>query len=452
MRYLAQFSEAPRTGMHSFWNDALETERWLQLEGKSVQSRGLTFRARGLRALGPWLPFQSQPLAIDAWLDPMDIAVTWTYVVRFLAELGPERVWIPTGEDAWVGLQGDQMIIRASRESWLWALVEEVWDPACWTSQDELEWWAEGRIQHVRRLPWAISEERSGLTGWEEWTLTAFPSSQNSLRELWMALAERLGSRPVRVKWLQERVPEAEKLLGLPARFVSCEMSIPGTSHDWLASLKGTPEPQHVRAAVRWHVPRWSTGWETTVTLRRVQRGTRLEATYAPTTELTGAHWRTLKRERRQVPILQIRPLSPSHDSVDPWSLLAREADSHHHREQVARFLKAYRWPVKDGVKIPRLRLAPGWSIWRWGSQVGIWVFRSRAGLEIQVEWPTEAHPGHIGVSALSSPPIGMSDWVGKSRFNRLSHDYRYWAEWIVRVLMPALDQYQEEAGLTPRT
>ncbi|NMP20802.1 hypothetical protein [Sulfobacillus harzensis] len=451
MRYLAQFSEAPRTAKEAFWDDALNTERWLQLEGKRVAKRSLLLKARSMRALRPWLPFQSQPLAIDAWLDPMEISVTWSYLVRFLAELGPERVWIPAGEDAWVGWMGHQLVVRASRESWLWALVEDVWDPASWSSEEDLEWWAEGRIQHARRLSWGVSEERSWLTGWEEWTLTV-PENKTSkeLTALWTALAERLGARPVRVKWRQERVPETERLLGLPARFASTELAIQGTDAHWLDRLRETPEPLHIRASALWSVPNWSPGWATAVTLRRVQRGSRLEATYMPVTPLSTANWRTLQRERRQIPILQIRPLALPWASSDPWQSLREEARSHHHRERLTHFLTEYPWPLADTASPRRLRLGPQWSIWRWGSQSGIWVFRSRAGLEIQVEWPTQAHPGHIGVSALGSPPIAMSEWIGKSRFNRLAQDNRYWAQWLVAVLMPALVRYQEEAGLEP--
>lgn len=446
MRYLAQFSEAPRARTHSFWQDALNTEAWLASEGKHVAERQLTMKARGVRALTPWLPFQSQPLAIDAWLDPMDIAVTWRYLVQFLAQMGPERVWIPCGDDSWVGWTGQQLTIRAARESWLWALVEDVWDPASWTSVEEREWWSEGRIQHARRLPWATSEQRSWMTGWEEWTLSREPGTNDAvaLTKLWSGLAERLGARPIRVKWLQEQASDEEKILGIRARYVSCDLIVQGDDRHWLDGLDATPEPFRIRTQATWRVPNWSEGWSTTMTLRRVQRGSRLEATYSPDGPLSPRGWRALQRERRQIPILQMRPLSSEMASPSRWQALADEAQSHHDREQLSGFLQSCAWP-KLTDPVSRLRLSDRWTIWRWGSQTGLWVLRSTSGLEVHIEWPTTTHPGHLGVSVAGAPPIAMSEWVRQSGFKRLSHDTRYWGNWVVRVLLPMLEVFEAE-------
>lgn len=448
MRYLAQFSEAPRIRNQSFWEDAESTEWWLRHEGKEVQTRELTMRSRGTRALDPWFRFQSTPLVIDAWLDPMDIAVTWSYLVRFLAELGPLRVWIPCGDDAWVGWTGQQLTIRAARESWLWALVEDVWDPASWPCDQELEWWAEGRIQHARRLPHLVSEQRGWMTGWEEWTLSPLISegtAKSRLTALWVSLAERLGARPVRVKWRQETPPnDGEKLLGIPARYVSCDLKIHGYEAGWLRGLGETPDPMKIRTQAVWTIPEWSHVWATSVTLRRVQRGTRLEATYQPTAALDRAAWRDLQHDRRQVPILQIRPLARGPAEPVRWRALEDEAFSHRRREQLTTLLQQYRWPPADVEPGARIRLQAPWVIWRWGSQSGLWVLQLPGGLEVHIEWPTESHPGNVGIVIPGAPPIAMSEWVRKSGFKRLSHDTRYWASWVAGVLLPVLEEWDQ--------
>lgn len=441
MRYLAQFSEAPRTGSRSFWQDAEATEEWLHREGRQVASRRLTLRARGTRALEPWLKFQTKPLVIDAWLDPMETRVTWSYLVRFLAELGPERIWVPCGDDAWVGWTGRQLVIRAARESWLWALAEDVWDPASWSDRQELEWWAEGRLQHAVQLPWGISEQRGWLTGWEEWTVSA---EHDRLTPLWLKLAERLGSRPVRVKWLQETPPARESLLGLKARYITCDLTSLGDGPNWLEHLSQSPEPHHVRTQALWSVPEWSADWATVMTLRRVQRGTRLEATYTPRRPLDADMWRSLQRERRRIPILQIRPLVLNQPSESAWQYLETEAERHHQIERLTGYLKATPWPSAPLKPSPRIRLRDGWSIKRWASQTGLWVLDYRGTVEVHVEWPTEAHPGNVGVTVPGVAPIPMTEWVRASRFKRLSRNRRYWAAWIDQVLMPVLEGFAE--------
>lgn len=447
MRYLAQFSEAPRTGAHVFWQDAISTEEWLQGEGKRISNRRLTLRARGTRALRPWLEFQTQPLAIDAWLDPMEITVTWSYLVRFLAELGPERVWIPCGEDAWVGFTRHQLVVRAARESWLWALVEDVWDPASWSTDGrELEWWSDERLQHAINLNGTILEQRAWATGWEEWTLSQPGESHDSwsdLADLWLRLVERLGARSIRVKWLQERSPDEETLLGVRSRYITCDLTFNGQDRrHWLNGVAQGPEPTHIRAQVVWDVPEWSADWSTVMTLRRVQRGSRLEATYTPRRGLEAGTWRSLQQERRHIPILQIRPLILSSESIDRWDQLQQEASSYHRREQLTRYLKTCDWPSGTIVPGPRIRLRRGWAIWRWASQIGLWVLRADTGVEVHIEWPNEAHPGNIGVAAAGSAPIPMTEWVRDSRFNRLSHDRRYWAAWVAEVLLPRLEAW----------
>ena len=442
MRYLAQFSEAPRTGARSFWDDARATEEWLNREGRRVDVRRLTLRARGIRALEPWLNHQSRPLTIDAWLDPMETAVTWAYLVQFLAEMGPERIWVPCGDDAWVGWTGRQLIIRASRDSWLWALAEDVWDPASWSERTELEWWSEGRLQHAVRLPWGISEQRGWLTGWEEWTLSA---DRSRLTPLWLKLAERLGSRPLRVKWQEERAPQRESLLGLKARYITCDLISQGLSPEWLDHLTHSAEPLHVRTQLMWSVPQWSEDWSTVMTLRRVQRGTRLETTYTPRRGLGRDTWRSLQRERRQIPILQIRPLVLTPSSQDRWPELEQEAARHQRLEQLAHHVASYDWP-KPGVKQQqRIRLRPGWQIERWASQAGLWVLSHSGGAQVHIEWPTEAHPGNIGITVRGAAPIPMSDWVRQSRFKRLTREKRYWALWIDQILMPALESFSRQ-------
>lgn len=442
MRYLAQFSEAPRTGTSSFWRDAAETEDWLFSLGKPVAQRRLTMRARTTRALEPWLEFQTRPLAIDAWLDPMETMVTWQYLVRFLAEMGPERVWVPCGDDSWVGWAADKLTIRAARESWLWTAAEDAWDPASWGKRTELEWWAEGRLQHAAKLPWGLSEQRSWPTGWEEWTLTA---GRDALLPLWLKLADRLGSRGLRVKWLQEEAKPGESLLGLPARYIACELTGMGDRR-WLERLNRTSEPVHVRAQAVWSLPSWSADWATVLTLRRVQRGTRLEATYAPREPMDRGLWQSLQRERRQLPILQVRPLILSPATTAPWQRIQHEARVYQRQEALTKFLKEARWPTRADGAPPRTRLPTGWQIKRWASQPGLWVIGYQNSLEVHIEWPTVAHPGNIGVAASGATAISMHEWVRSSGFKRLNRDRRYWAAWICGVLLPLIQRFSGES------
>lgn len=438
MRYLAQFSEAPRSGVSSFWQDAAATEDWLYLLGKSLGQRRLTMRARTTRTLKPWYAFQTQPLVIEGWLDPMETTVTWNYLVRFLAELALERVWVPCGEDSWIGWTGDKLTIRAARESWLWTLAEDIWDPAGWAERTELEWWAEGRLQHAVRLPWGLSEQRSWPTGWEEWTLTA---ARDSLLPLWVKLADRLGSRPLRVKWLQEEPRDEEALLGLPARFISCDLTGMGDA-GWLERLSASAEPVHVRTQATWSLPEWSANWSTLLTLRRVQRGTRLEATYTPRRPMGRQLWQSLQRERRQIPMLQMRPLALNVTPGDLWERLCRESEMYRHQESLTRFLQNAAWPETAPDLPARLRPPGGWTIQRWASQPGLWVVGLANRVEVHIEWPTAAHPGNIGIAVAGAAPISMNEWVRASRFKRLSRNRRYWAGWIHQVLTPVLEQF----------
>ncbi|MCY0879834.1 MAG: hypothetical protein OWU84_12965 [Firmicutes bacterium] len=440
MRYLAQFSEAPRTHVRSFWHDALSTEEWLAAEGKTVTERRVVLRARGLRALDPWLPYQSQPLTIDAWLDPMETAVTWQYLVEFLAEFGPERIWVPCGEDAWVGWTAQEISVRAARASWLWALVEDVWDPASWSPDAELEWWADGRLQHAVRVGPIISEQRSWMTGWDEWTLVS--ESRHALLPLWLKLVQRLGARPLRVQWRQELPVHGEHLLGIPARFVSCDLVVGHPRQgSWRQLLRVLPEPRHVRAHMSWVIPVWNQDWATVMTLRRVQRGSRLEATYTPRGALSVASWRVLQGDRRRIPILQIRPLVRPPAGPKRWAGLEKEAQSFHDRDDLLRCLVEAPWPVLQEPVPRRLRLRAGWTLWRWASQPGLWVVRWGESIEVHVEWPTHAHPGNIGIVVNGLAPIAMSDWVRVSRFERFTADWRYWAHWINAILLPLLER-----------
>jgi hypothetical protein len=439
MRYLAQFSEAPKTGVRSFWEDAQATEDWLVHEGRQVSHRELTLRARTMRALRPWLHAQSKPLVIDAWLDPMEITVTWSYLIHFLAELSPDRIWIPCGNDSWVGWTPRQVVIRAASQSWLWAIVEDVWDPAGWLDRSELEWWADGRLQHVVRLPWGISEQRVWSTGWEEWTLNA---DSEQLRPLWLGMAERLGARALRVRWCQETFSTEESLLGIPARYLTCELAAVGRGPDWLKWLALAPEPTHVRAQAVWSMPQWNRDWAIVMTLRRVQRGTRLETTYTPRGSIGPEMWKSLQRERRQIPILQLRPLLNHANTDGLWDRLQSEARRHQRQERLTQHLKCANWPTALASDDGRIRLRPGWTIRRWASQPGLWVIGNDADIEVSIEWPTEAHPGNIGVAVTSTEAIAMNEWVRDSHFKRLSRDRHYWANWINQILLPVLETF----------
>ncbi len=410
-------------------------------ETRQVETRKLMIRARGIRPLMPWLAFQTAPLGIDAWLDPMEIGVTWTYLVQFLGELGPERVWIPCGEDSWVGWSPKRLTIRAARDSWLWLLAEDVWDPAAWSHGQELEWWAEGRPQHAVRLPWGTSEQRSWSTGWEEWTVRG---EANHINALWLALAPRLGARPLRVKWRQEVAPASETLLGLKARYIACDLvSDGGRDSEWLNRIGESPEPLYVRTQAIWTIPEWTEHWSTIMTLRRVQRGTRLEATYSPRQPMRRESWKSLQRERRRIPILQMRPLVLGGGSKDLWEQLTQESEGCQRQDRLIKFLNSTHWPSL-GASCSRVRLAPGWSIKRWASQVGLWVIEYQDLLEVSIEWPSSAHPGNIAISSNGATPVSMNEWVRASHFHRLNRDPRYWAHWISSVFLPVLQKFME--------
>ncbi len=442
MRYLAQFSEAPRTGAVSFWADAQATEDWLAQEGKQVENRRVTIRARGVRALEPWLLFQTQPLTIDAWLDPMEATITWAYLVQFLAEIGPDRIWIPCGADSWVGWEPERLTIHAPSQSWLWTLTEEIWDPAGWEDREELEWWSDGRPQNAVKLSWGILQHRSWNTGWEEWRLS---SDRTHLTPLWIKLAGQLGSRSCRVRWRQESPSSGETLLGLRCRYVTCDLTTTGERGvKWLNRLTASPEPIRVRAQAEWSIPRWTEDWATTMTLRRVQRGTRLESTYTPRRPMGPESWLSLRRDRRQVPILQIRPLILMSHEMAEWDQLEQEALSHQHQEQFLTYLKTAAWPEGDFLApARRVRLAQGWTIKRWASQPGLWVLGYGDTLEVQVEWPTPAHPGNIAIGITGAAPLPMNSWAGISHFKRLNRDRHYWSRWIAEVLLPILERFE---------
>lgn len=441
MRYLAQFSEAPRTGVQSFWRDALATEEWLHNEGKRIGGRQLAIQSKSIRALKPWLSFQTQPLFLEAWLDAMEAGVTWSYLVRFLADLGPERVWIPLGDDEWIVWSRDSLVLRARRESWLWALIEDVWDPAGWSAlATELEWWSEGRLQRAADVSWGVWEQRGWSTGWEEWVLSATRDTE-PLLQLWQLLLERLGNRRFRVRWRDEHPRLDERLLGIPARYTRCELMVHDISVEIMAK---SPEPLYVRSQIDWAIPQWSCDWSTVMTLRKVQRGTRLEATYSPRRDLTPSSWNTLRRERRQIPILQIRPLLWSSRQDDVWMNLCRESQSHHRRDRLSNYLAQYPWPLDSLSASARVRPPGAWRLERWASQSGLWVVHRPANdVQVHIEWPTHSHPGNIAIVVSGTAPIPMSEWIRASHFHRLSEDRRYWMQWIAQRLLPALEGFE---------
>jgi hypothetical protein len=154
--------------------------------------------------------------------------------------------------------------------------------------------------------------------------------------------------------------------------------------------------------------------------------------------------WQSLQRERRQIPMLQVRPLAAGGGSSEPWERLRREADVYQRQEALAEFLKSAAWPEVQPGAPRRVRPPEGWSIKRWASQPGLWVVGYGDAVEIHIEWPTAAHPGNIGIAIVGATPISMNEWVRVSRFKRLNRDKRYWAGWIHQVLAPLLQTFCE--------
>lgn len=443
MQFLAKFSHTSESRKISFWEDAWDTENWLKSLGKSIERRDLVLRARGLSLLRPWTAWQTQPLTVEGWLYPMDIRLTWDYLLEFLTALGPDSIWIPCGGDSLITWHPRGMTIRAPRDSWIWALVEEVWDPASWHPLDEIEWWVEGCPQNARRFSWGFVESRVVANGWEEWRLVAEEDQSPVVATLWRQLVERLGSRPVRVRWRQERLGPEESLLGLPVRYTMVEMLIPGTDPaTFIRDLSNTHDLYGLRVWMQWLIPQWNRHWGTRVTLRKWKQSSRLEAHYWPKTMDTSGAVRQMRREIRRLPILDMRPVLFEVDSLDSWDALKRRGNEWHRLERLAAELTNVRWPHKFSDYPDRIRVPEPWQWSFLESQRGTWVLSHPSGLRIAITWPVRGHPGTLNIRLAHVLGLHLKDMDPWMTINRFNQDWRYWATLLTDYLIPRVEKW----------
>lgn len=444
LQFLAQFSQAPPSRRVSFWQDAVDTERWLESLSKEVSHRQLVLSARTWRHLAPWREWQRSALMLQGWLHPMEIQLTWKYLLNFLAEQGPDAVFIPCGGDAWVSWAPGEIVVRAPRESWIWAMVENAWDPASWQALDEIEWWMGGRPQHARRFSWGIAEYGTVAPGWEEWRLTG---ESLALSEKWRELAERLGARPVKVRWRQEHFGGQEKLLGLPIRVGHMELLARPMGPEHIRQLASGPEPVGVKARLEWSVPQWNPFWQAQITLRRWHQSARLDARFGPTSGDTGAALREMRREIRKLPILSVSPLPADLPGGSAWSRLCYVARQHHRLESLTRTLSQRVWPaMRPGCG--RIRLPQGdWRILPVESRSGLWVIGRSDGLRIGCVLPHHEHPGNLFVRLPATQGVTLWELDPRHTVDRYQKDWRYWAALVVNHLVPEVDAWKARFG-----
>lgn len=444
VRFLAQFSASPHSRLTSFWHDAQVTETWLQSLGHQVSERRLHLRARSRRQLLPWLRFQHLPLRLEGWLESMEVPVTVRYLIPFLGRPGMLLISIPCGGESLVEWRPGQVLVRAPRDSWVWDAVEDVWDPASWHSEDEIEWWIDGRPHHAERLSWGTAEHRTLGAGFEEWRLDADDGMWEAVDGRFLDLAQRLGTRPMKVHWSRESMPIREELIGVGVRFTAISMDVIDTG-ELVDQLQQMPEPLGLKVSQEWTIPHWNQYWETTLWLRRFQGASRLEAFYRPRRpdfSVTASAWRSVRREIRQLPILHVRPLTLDVVGKTTWGALSEEAARYRNLERLEDYLKAVKWPDLEG-SWPGSRLRfdaeSSWHLVPLESQTGRWVLADNRGLSITVEWPAHSHPVHVSVRIGTTSGVSV---LTHTPYSRQIRHWRFWAEVILRAVIPALDGF----------
>lgn len=446
MQLIAQFSPTTPLVARGFWPDVEQTEEWLQSLNKKVASRILSLGSKSMALLDPWIPLLRSPMEVVGWLDPMEVQLTWQYLLHFLAASGPDSIVIPFGGDAAVTWQPGSITIRALRDTWIWALAVDSWDPAGWHLTDRVEWWEHGRLQQAARTQWGLFEQWQHPYGMEEWRLSANPGTHGQLMGWWEQLAHRLGSRPLKVSWRQEHSHDPHNILGLPVRVTWLGLKISADQADFWTALPQWSEPFGLRAAMHWSSPHWNEFWGTNVTLKRWRQSTRLEAQY---TLLKGSlHKNAIKMMRQEMhrfPIFRVQPVGAGHtpDNTHSWGSLVRRAGAAEFKENLAAKLTQYPWPTPRDFSAPaRIRLPQGWVLDRLSSRPGVWSLRHR-GLElaVQVFWPRAYHAGGVTVTIGSQVNASLFDLDPRARIDRFSPDRRYWAYVVAEHILPALSQ-----------
>ncbi|AEJ39850.1 hypothetical protein TPY_1669 [Sulfobacillus acidophilus TPY] len=438
MQYLAQLTAPPRSGRQAltFWDTARETETWLHQEQKPVTRRILTLKAKSLPLLNPWREWQTGPLAIEAWLNPMDLAVTWQYVRHFLTEPNLVDIAVRLGQESWLEWhQAGRVHIQAPHQARIWAWIQEMWHPAQWPVLAEETWREYQRPQVARQYAWGIGQFRQIKAGWTEWSLAASPDHVGWLSEQWTTLVARLSPRPVRIRWRQEHLPTAEELLGLPVRLVWAELTLNTRSTDtfnaWMEH-----EPQYLKAQLVWQVT-WHAEWQAELRLIRSGPAPRLEAIFSPTAAKTGepALWTPLKQDGKRLPFLTLAPLTP----VEPqsWQDIQQKARQRRWLDGFYRFADQWSWPSL--VEAPRrVRIPNGWRWARAEAGTSGWVIcRSTDGLCVRIDWPRQHHPGHVTLYYPGTAGTSLDPFIPGSL--RDTRHWKAWGTWVTESLLPAI-------------
>lgn len=421
------------------------TEEWLQTLNKDISERALVLRGKTLTQLEPWLPWLRAPVELEGWLNPMEVPLTWRYLLNFLVALGPDSILIPCGGDAAILWNSDSIVIRAPHQSWIWSRVIDSWDPAGWHIRERIEWWEHGRLQQAARMDWGLFEQWQHPYGTEEWRITVTADFRTTLMEWWQRLADRLGTHPLKVSWRQEHLRHPDNILGLPVRLSGLGVNICGDQSDFWSAVSHWPEPRGLRAFMQWSSPHWNSWWSTRVSLKRWKQGTKLEAHYTLNQRpLTWHAVKAMRHEMHHFPIFHLQSILDP-DAVSDrhtWISLMERATASRWKEQAVQRMQAYPWPRLQSIQIPlRIRLGRLWVIDRLSSHPGIWTIRHRSlPVAIEVYWPKKNHAGNLTITFRNQISASLYDVDPRSDIDRFSLNRRYWATVIVHHVLPLLE------------
>ncbi|OLZ09567.1 hypothetical protein [Sulfobacillus thermosulfidooxidans] len=446
MQLIAQFSPNISTITRGFWTDVQQTEEWLRGLQKDITARTLLLKGKSLTQLEPWLPWSQSPLELEGWLNPMEVQLTWRYLLHFLVASGPDSLFIPCGGDAWIAWNPRTVIVRAPHNSWIWSHVIDSWDPAAWRTLDQIEWWEQGRLQQAARTDFGVFEQWQHPYGMEEWRINAADNHESILQLWWQQLANRLGTRPVKVSWRQEQLHNPNTILGLPVRLSWLGLKISGDQSQFWDGVSHWPEPRGLRATMQWSSPRWNAWWSTQVSLKRWKQGTRLEAHYTLNQRpLTRHAVKIMRQEMHHFPIFHLQSVMtpPVYSEQHTWMSLTERAQASRWKEMATENLKGYSWPRLPAMRIPRrIRLGSSWMIDKLSSHTGMWTIRHRSlPLAVQIHWPRKNHAGNLTVTFLNQISASLYDLDPRSDIDRFSLNRRYWASVIVHHILPVLER-----------
>ncbi|MCY0880595.1 MAG: hypothetical protein OWS74_01240 [Firmicutes bacterium] len=453
MQYIAQLSSAATSHRSSFWRDVLNTEQWLNSLHQRPLQRTLILETRSLKNLSPWLAASRDPIRLEGWIGTMETLLTWRYIHQFLGADKFIEFSISCGSDAFVSWSPSVIVVRAPRQSWIWDALETAWDPAAWPWQDHVEWDENDRLHQAHRLPWGAVMQRNVAYGIEEWVIAAATDNddhEQQLRFWWQALAARLGTRPVKIRWVEEKIPSKDTILELPVRLSRVHATIrnlPWTR--WQTLLQQWPEPDQIKTAMQWDFPEWNAHWTTRIILKKWRQSSRLQAEYHPIgkeapADVTPEAVRILRQEMHTIPIFQVQPVANAAPHQSVWDHWAETADSHHQLNRLRRHLSAALWPKDQKEVLPvRIRFnAQYWQLLRLESFHGTWVLKHRAyDLRVLINWPQHSHPGALAVQ-WKNARIGLHQIDPHCRIDRYCHHWRYWADVVACHLLPDIEQF----------